>query len=71
MRGERSASQSEVSRATLSGYSPCCGIPHRQNNNNNNNNNNNDTDNNNNKNKNTNNNNNGCPHRARSSSRPR
>ena len=28
MLGERIASQSDVIRAILSGYSPCCGAPH-------------------------------------------
>ena len=29
MLGERIASQSEVIRAIVSGYSPCCGVPHQ------------------------------------------
>ena len=30
MLGERIASQSEVIRAIVSGYGPCCGVPHHQ-----------------------------------------
>ena len=29
MLGGRISSQSEVIRAIVSGYSPCCGVPHR------------------------------------------